>query len=117
MLLQQIDCPGAAILAVAGRLDNTSAQELETTVLAKLDQGIRNLIMDFSELEYINSAGLRVLVMCYQRLQPGGGQVTICGVRDYIAEVFDISGYNRIFRMCPSREQALSDLEAMPDGQ
>lgn len=117
MLLQHIDHPGAAILAVAGRLDNATAQELEKTALDQLERGVRNLIMDFSELEYINSAGLRVLVMCYQRLQPGGGHIAICGVRDYIAEVFDISGYNRIFRMCPSREQALSDLEATPAGQ
>ena len=66
-------------------------------------------MMDFPELEYINSAGLRILVMSYQRLQPVGGQLIICGARDYVSEVFDISGYSRIFPMFSSLDQAVSD--------
>jgi anti-sigma B factor antagonist len=55
--------------------------------------------------------------MSYQRLNPSGGQVVICGVRDYIAEIFDISGYDRIFSMCTDMEGALREIDPTPDGQ
>ncbi len=75
MQLREIDHPGAAVFHIKGRLDAASTPELEQKVLLSLDRGITHLIMDFSELEYINSAGLRILVMSYQRLNPQGGQV------------------------------------------
>lgn len=117
MHLQEIEHPAAAIFQVKGRLDATSTPELEKKVLLSLEKGVRHLVMDFSELEYINSAGLRILVMVYQRLNPRGGRVIICGVRDYIAEIFDISGYNRIFSMQSDMRVALRELDPTPDGQ
>ncbi len=117
MQLQEIEHPGAAIYHIKGRLDASSTPELEEKVLLSLDRGITHLIMDFSELEYINSAGLRILVMSYQRLLPRGGQVMVCGVRDYIAEIFDISGYNRIFSMYNDTEQAMAELDATTNGR
>lgn len=117
MQLRQIEHPSAAVFEVKGRLDGSSSAELEKQVQSCLDHGARHLVMDFSELDYINSAGLRVLVMGYQRLKPDGGRIMICGVRDYIAEVFDISGYNRIFAMCRDVPDALQHLDATPDGR
>jgi anti-sigma B factor antagonist len=117
MLLKTTDHPEAAIIHVKGRLDSATVPELERQVLSMLEGDQRHLVLDFSELDYINSAGLRVLVMGYQRLTPLGGQVVICGVKDYIAEVFDVSGYNRIFRMSPDLDQAIRELAAPSDGQ
>jgi anti-sigma B factor antagonist len=117
MQLQEIDHPTATVFRIKGRLDATSTTELEQKVLLRLDRGVTHLIMDFSELEYINSAGLRILVMSYQRLHSRGGQVMVCGVRDYIAEIFEISGYNRIFIMCHDAAQALESINSPSDGQ
>jgi len=111
MQLQEIEHPRASVFLVKGRLDSSSTAELEQRVVHSLERGIVHLVMDFSELEYINSAGLRILVMSYQRLTPQGGVVAVCGVRDYIAEIFDISGYNRIFTMCGDVEQAMEKLD------
>ena len=117
MQLHETEHPKAAVFHVKGRIDAASSPELERKVLLGLDRGVRHLVMDFSDLEYINSVGLRILVMSYQRLHPRGGQVMVCGVRDYIAEIFDISGYNRIFTMCPDIRQAMQALEPTSDGQ
>lgn len=117
MFLQKIEHPDAAIFHIKGRLDSASTPDLEQRVVVCLDQGTRNLILDFSELDYINSAGLRVLVMSYQHLMPLGGQVMVCGVRDYIAEIFTISGYDRIFFMYPNLDEAVKTLTATPTGQ
>lgn len=115
MHLHEIEHPAAAVFQIQGRLDASSIPELEKKVLHSLERGARHLVMDFSELEYINSAGLRVLVMSYQRLTPLGGKVMICGVRDYIAEIFDISGYNRIFGMYADMGLALQAIDPTPD--
>ncbi|MBU4525037.1 MAG: STAS domain-containing protein [Desulfomicrobium sp.] len=117
MQLQEIDHPTATVFRIKGRLDASSTTELEQKVLLSLDRGITHLIMDFSELEYINSAGLRILVMSYQRLSSRGGQVMVCGVRDYIAEIFEISGYNRIFVMCQNAVQAMEIIEPSSNAQ
>jgi anti-sigma B factor antagonist len=117
MLLKEIEHPAATIFHIKGRLDSSSTTELEQRVTICLDQGSKNLVLDFSELDYINSAGLRILVMGYQRLLPLGGQVMVCGARDYIAEIFDISGYNRIFLMYPDLDQAIKTFTATPTGQ
>ena len=117
MLLKKIDHPEAAIFHVQGRLDSTSTPELEQRVVLCLNEGAKNLVMDFSELDYINSAGLRILVMSYQRLLPLGGQVMVCGARDYIDEIFLISGYNKIFPMYPDLDQAIKTFSPNPTGQ
>ena len=117
MQLHEIEHPKAAIFQIKGRLDAGSTPELEKKVLLSLDRGVRYLVLDFSELDYINSAGLRVLVMGYQRLNPRGGRIIICGVRDYIAEIFDISGYNRIFSMQSDIREALLEIDPTPNGQ
>ncbi len=117
MQLHETEHPRAAVFHVKGRIDAATSPELERKVLLGLDRGVRYLVMDFSDLEYINSAGLRILVMSYQRLHPRGGQVMVCGVRDYIAEIFDISGYNRIFTMYSDIRQAMQTLEPTSDGQ
>ena len=117
MLLKKIEHPDATIFHIQGRLDSVSTPELEQRVIICLDQGSKNLVLDFSELDYINSAGLRVLVMSYQRLVPLGGQVMVCGAKDYIAEIFDISGYNRIFLMYPDVDQAIRAFAPNSTGQ
>ena len=117
MLIEKIEHCDAAIFQVKGRLDSSSTPELEKCIQDSLDQRSKILILDFSDLEYINSAGLRILVMSYQQLQPLGGQVMVCGVRDYIAEIFDISGYNRIFRMCANLDLAVRTFGTTSNGQ
>lgn len=101
---------GVSVVTVSGRLDNDGVEELEAKVVGRLEAGDKRLIFDFSDLEYINSSGLRVLVMAYQRLNSQGGKVAVCGLRDYILEIFEISGYDRLFALYPARSAAVDEL-------
>ncbi len=101
---------GVVILAVDGNLDGEGTQALEEQVLALLESGSTKLLFDFSSLDYINSSGLRVLVLAYQRLKKNSGAVAICGVKDYIQEVFEVSGYDKIFPLYPARVEALGSM-------
>ncbi len=99
---------GVTILAIVGRLDPEETQQMEQRVLEAVAAQDKRLLFDFSELEYINSSGLRVLVMAYQRMKQAQGHVAICNIRDYILEIFEISGYDKIFAIFPTKEAALT---------
>ncbi|HKK33062.1 MAG TPA: STAS domain-containing protein [Desulfomicrobiaceae bacterium] len=95
------------ILEVSGRLDTRTSTELENQVLQILEAGHQHLLMDFSNLDYINSTGLRILVMTFQQLSRTGGQLAVCGIKDYILEIFDISGYDQLFPLFADQNEAL----------
>lgn len=102
---------GITVLAVDGNLDAEGTQAMEEKVVGLLESGETCLLFDFSGLDYINSSGLRVLVLAYQRLKKASGKVAICGVKDYIQEVFEVSGYDKIFPLYPSQSDALSGMK------
>ena len=78
-------------LAVEGRLDTTTAPELEEVVKESVE-GIEELEMDFSKLEYISSAGLRVL-LATQKIMSEKGSMVIKGANETVKEVFDVTGF------------------------
>ena len=85
---------GKLLLAPEGRLDTITAPELEKTVKENLD-GITALTFDLSELEYVSSAGLRVLLSA-QKAMNGLGQMKVCHVNETIMEIFDVTGFSDI---------------------
>lgn len=110
MAMNQENENGVTILAIDGNLDAEGTQAMEEKVLALLESGETKLLFDFSGLDYINSSGLRVLVLAYQRLKKASGTVAICGVKDYIQEVFEVSGYDKIFPLYTVRADALAGM-------
>lgn len=84
----------ALTLHLTGRLDTTTAPLLESVVSAELD-GIQALILDFENLEYISSAGLRVLLAAQKKMNIQG-TMAVENVNDDIKDVFDITGFSDI---------------------
>ena len=78
-------------LAVAGRLDTMTAPELEAA-LSKDMGGAEELILDFSKLDYISSAGLRFLLSAHKAMLPKEGMKVI-HVNDIVQEVFEVTGF------------------------
>ena len=81
----------ALTLIVSGRLDTQTAPELEKELDSVL-AGIKELTFDFKELEYVSSAGLRVILKA-QKAMNAQGSMKLTGVNDSIMEVFDITGF------------------------
>ena len=84
----------ALTIALEGRLDTTTSPALETELHDSLD-GITSLTFDFDKLEYISSAGLRVLLSA-QKTMNKQGEMIICHVNESIQEIFDITGFTDI---------------------
>ncbi|HBL41133.1 MAG TPA: anti-sigma factor antagonist [Ruminococcaceae bacterium] len=87
----------ALTLAIQGRLDTTTAPELEQVLQSELD-GVALLRMDFEQLEYISSAGLRVLLSAQKRMNKQGDMV-VCNVNETVAEVFEITGFSDVLNI------------------
>ena len=81
----------AAALKIIGRLDTTTAPELEATIDGCI-AGIQELVLDCEQLEYVSSAGLRVILKT-QKLMNAQGKMKLIRVNETIMEVFDITGF------------------------
>jgi anti-sigma B factor antagonist len=77
-----------------GRLDTTTSPQLEGELGSKLD-GVKELVFDLEKLEYISSAGLRVLLSA-QKVMNKSGKMTVCNVSDSINEIFEVTGFSDI---------------------
>ena len=84
-------------LALEGRLDTLTAPELEQFVNANLE-GLTALIFDFAKLEYVSSAGLRVLLMAHKTMATKGS-MKIINVSEIVREVFDVTGFSDILNI------------------
>ena len=82
-------------LALDGRMDTTTAPQLEAEVTGSLT-GVTELVLDFSRLEYLSSAGLRV-ILAAQKIMNRQGKLLICHVNATILEIFEVTGFCDIF--------------------
>ena len=81
-------------IAVEGRMDTTTAPELEKELRESLD-GITELTLDFSKLDYISSAGLRVLLSAHKTMRDKGS-MKVTNANEIVQEVFDVTGFSDI---------------------
>ena len=92
--------PGHLRLQLAGRLDSETAPQLERMLVAPLQQGSwQAVVLDCAELNYIASAGLRVVLMCAKRAQSAGTRLIVCGLQAPVREVFAVSGFLKILNV------------------
>lgn len=98
---------GILVLGLKGRLDSTTSEDFEKTLLGSVRQGETRLVLDFEELEYISSAGLRVLLKAAKEVKSSEGRIALCSVRDYIKEIFEMSGFVSFFPIHSTIEDSL----------
>jgi len=97
-------------LALAGRLDASNAGTLEEKILALIAGGARRFVVDAARMDYISSAGLRVLLVAAKRLNANDGKVVIAALKDQVKEVFDIAGFSSIFEVYGTADEAVSSI-------
>ena len=98
------------VMAVTGRLDAVTVPEFEKKVRALVDSGALRLVIDFENLDYISSAGLRGLLVTAKLLKSKDGKVGFAHVTGTVQEVFDISGFRSLFSIDDSVEAAIAKL-------
>ena len=94
MTIEKMINGNAAVLKIAGMLDTETAPELEALLDASLT-GIADLVFDFADLEYVSSAGLRVILKA-QKLMNAAGKMKVVHVNESVMEIFEITGFTGI---------------------
>jgi anti-sigma B factor antagonist len=102
------DADDVKVLAFEGNLDTSTAPEAESTINGLLDGGASKILINFENLNYISSAGLRVLLATAKKMKAASGGFKICGLNETVQEVFDISGFSTILSVAANEEDALS---------
>ena len=95
-----------SIVCVRGRVDASTAPAFEAKLLALIDAGAQRLVIDCAELDYISSAGLRVLLVAAKRLKPVHGHLALAAIQDQIKEVLDIAGFTSLLPIYTTRKAA-----------
>ena len=98
------------VFSLSGRLDARTSETFEQQLLAAIAAGERSVLMNFSKLNYISSAGLRVLLLAAKKLQVSSGKIALCSLEPALKTVFDIAGFSTIFPIFVSQEEAIQGL-------
>ena len=96
------------VLNPLGRIDGTNAKAFEEALLGRIEAGDTQILMNFEGINYISSAGLRVLLMAAKRTSQSDGQLALYAVQDHIQEVFKFSGFSEIIPIHEDRPDALN---------
>lgn len=94
------------IFIIEGRLDSNTAPTFEEKVGEVIATGVKWIIIDFKNLEYVSSAGLRVIFNTITGLNRLEGKLVLCSMADYVKEVFEVSGFDSFLPIMDSRDEA-----------
>jgi anti-sigma B factor antagonist len=95
------------VVVLQGKLDTNTTPATEGEINALLDAGASKLLINFEQLSYISSTGLRLLLATAKRLKGSGGDLKVCSLNEMATEVFEISGFSSILNVFASEQDAL----------
>ncbi len=97
------------IFKISGRLDTTTSDQLEREINDHIDQKINNVILDFKNLNYISSAGLRVVLMLAKTMNEKKGKFFLTALNQEVYQVFEISGFLNILKVKATIQEAIGE--------
>lgn len=95
------------IMELKGRLDSNTSKDLDEAFSKLFINGVYNILLDLSGLEYISSAGLRILLMAVKTINKNEGRLALCSMNEFVKEIFEIAGFTPLFQVYSDREEAM----------
>lgn len=95
------------VIHVEGRIDGTTSEMFGHGILRIIEEGNRQLLLDLTGVPYINSAGLRAMLVITKSLRKPGDLCAVCGLTEEVAKVIDLAGFSRILRIYPTITDAI----------
>jgi len=102
---------GATIITVDGEIDANTAPEAQDKILPLASPGCR-LVLNLTNVPYMSSAGLRILLATYRQISSGGGKVVLVGVAEEIMDTMSVTGFIRFFKVCDTVQEGVEALSA-----
>ena len=97
------------VVRLTGDLDTNSSELALSTLNELIDGGSTKLLVNFENVGFVSSAGLRVLLAAAKRLGGPGGNLRVCNLNETVNEVFEISGFSTILGVFPTEAEALAN--------
>ncbi len=94
------------IVALEGRIDAAAAPRVTQLVRAAMAEGSKQIIVDLHDVTFLSSSGLRALLLLARELRKEGGDLVLCALQPQVAEVFHLTGFDQIFTLHHTREEA-----------
>ena len=116
MTLESELSPTLTLAKLSGQVDTLTATELETKLVDLAEKASKALLVDCTDLTYINSAGLRFFLIVAKKMETDGGACAFCGLNANVRLVFETIGFDRILKLYENRAVALEHL-APPQAQ
>ena len=95
------------IYRLIGRLDSNTSQGFEQKLFQAISEGAKNMVVDFKDIDYISSAGLRVVLKAFKALQREDGRVILCSMQEYVREIFKMIGIDSFVPILDTMDDAL----------
>lgn len=95
------------VIRIAGRLDAISSPIAEKKVFEYINSGQYKLVLDFSKVDYLSSAGMRMLLSTTKKLKSLAGKVTLCAIAPNVMDVLRMSGFDHVLDLAQTEEEAL----------
>ena len=107
--LENDDC-GLHVMRLSGALDGLTYLDLLKAFNQSIEKEAKRIVLDMNEVDYVSSAGLRVLLQGAKALKETEGEIVLFGMNPGVKEVFSLSGFKTLFRTFSSEEEAVSNL-------
>ena len=101
------DVGGVKVLQPEGSLDTQTSPQAQTLITQLIDQGATKIVINFEKLDYVSSAGLRILLTTAKQLKGNGGQLRVCGLNGDVQEAFRFAGFHLILSVKTTESEAL----------
>jgi anti-anti-sigma factor len=97
-----------AVITISGRVDSATAEEFESELTQAVNAGFTNLVLDLAAVDFLSSAGLRVLVTARKKVTGAGGDIRIAQPSEQVIETLELTGLNTLFTTYTDRESAIA---------
>jgi len=101
---------GIVVLRLRGRLDASNAGTFAARLRAAIEAGERRIVVEASELAYVDSAGLQALLVAAKALRPLAGRIVLAALREPVGRIVDIAGLSSVFALYPTESDAVAAL-------
>ena len=108
MNIEEQTVDSVVIVSLDGRVDGSTAPDLEKHISGVVDRGNTRILLDCSKMNYIGSAGLRIMLVGAKKCQQGGGKLMLCTLRATCKSVMESSGFLTMLDYYDTRESALT---------
>jgi anti-sigma B factor antagonist len=107
MEISQTTINDVPVISVSGRIDAATSRDLETVLNGLIEQDRSMIVLDLGGVEYVSSVGLRVMLAALKKVKPKKGDLLLASMQPFVKEVFEITGFTRLFGIYPSQAEAL----------